>query len=126
MCQSARQDDPSIADGERLLRRVHPTQIVRDEGTGQERVSSGVFRDRELSVHIESTLLGRGKSPQDCLLNYPQHKLVAITAGAVRQFQQVICRDPQPGDESHGLVCGSKNNRHVRKGLSEAAVWVAL
>lgn len=124
MSQFVRQDDSSIADEERLFRRIHPCHIVADENTGQARVSSGAFRDTELSIHIESTLLSTGKSSRDCLLNYPQHRLVAITAGTARHFQQAVCRDPQPGDSSHGLVCGSKNNRRIHKGLCESAVWV--
>jgi hypothetical protein len=54
-------DDPSIAESERLLRRIHLKQIVKDEDTGLARISSGAFRDKELSVDIEKVLVSHGE-----------------------------------------------------------------
>jgi hypothetical protein len=118
------QDDASIADEDRLFRRIHLTQIVKDDDTGLARISSGAFRDKELSVNIESVLLNDGKEPRHCLRSYLIHKLASITAGGARQYQQVVCRDPLPDDPSHGLVWGSKNSRRVHVGLTDAATWV--
>lgn len=123
MCQSARQDDPTITDGDRLFRRIHPKQLVRDEDTGSLRVSSGAFRDRELSVNIESVLHVNNQTAADCLFNCSQHVLVCFTAGQVRDCQQIVCRDPLPLNPSHGLVLGSKSHG-VADGLRRAAVWV--
>jgi len=117
-------DDASIRDDERLFRRVHLSQLVKDEDTGLARVSSGVFKDKELSVNIESALAETGRSAEGCLQNYRAHKLISITAGNSRQFDQVVCRDPLPEDQSHGLVYGSKNSSNVRNGLRTASVWV--
>ncbi len=124
MCQPLYRDDASIADEDRLFRRIHLTQIVKDDDTGLARISSGAFRDKELSVNIESVLLSDGKVPGHCLRNYLTHKLAAITAGEARQYQQAVCRDPLPHDPSHGLVWGSKNSRRVHLGLTDAATWV--
>jgi hypothetical protein len=123
MSQPDYQDDTSIADEDRLFRRIHSTQIVKDDN-GFARVSSGAFRDKEMSVNIESVLLSEGKSAADCLQGYRAHKLVSITAGAARQFRQAVCRDPLPEDSSHGLVCGSKSNGRVVEGLRSSAKWV--
>lgn len=123
MSQAAYQDDVSIGDDERLFRRVHIAQLVRDDDTGLARVSSGVFKDKELSINIESVLVMAGGSPAACLQNQRTHKLLFITAGNAREFKQAVCRDPLPDDPSHGIVYGSKNNRKVYEGLRDAAKW---
>lgn len=124
MCQVAYQDDPTITNEDRLFRRVHLTQVVRDDDTGLARVSSGAFRDKELSVNIESILVNEGKSPAACLHGYLVHQLVSVTAGEARQYSQTVCRDPLPNDLSHGLIAGSKNNRRILEGLRDSAKWI--
>jgi len=125
MCQPVRQDDLTITNDERLFRRIHLTQIVKDDDTGQARVSSSAFKDKELSINIESILLGGGDTVHACLRNYKVHKLVCFTAGHARQLQQIVCGDPEPPDNmSHGLVCGSKSSRRVYEGLRDSAEWV--
>lgn len=125
MCQPARQDDPTITSEEWLFRRIHLSQIVNDDDTGHARVSTGAFRDKELSINIESVLLGNGETTDTCLRNHQGHKLVCFTAGRARELQQIVCRDPEPPDNlSHGLVCGSKNSRRVLEGLRDSAEWV--
>jgi hypothetical protein len=124
MYQPVFEDDPSIANEDRLFRRIHLSQIVRDDDTGFARVSSGAFRDREMSINIESILLDDGKAAADCLRDHGTHMLVSITAGAARQFRQAVCRDPLPNDSSHGLIVGSKNNPRVVEGLRSSATWV--
>ncbi len=125
MCQTARQDDLTIINEERLFRRVTLHQIVKDEDTGYARISSGAFKDKELSINIESILLGGGETVDACLHKHQGFKLVSFTAGQARQLQQIICPDPEPPDNmSHGLVCGSKNSRRVYEGLRDSAQWV--
>jgi hypothetical protein len=124
MEESDYQDDASIQDDERLFRRVHITQLVRDDDTGLVRVSSGVFKDKELSINIESVLARTGSSAEACLQKYKAHKLVSITAENGRNFGQAICHDPLTNDPSHGLVYGSKSARNIHDGLRAVAVWV--
>ena len=125
MCQPVRQDDPTIADKDRLFRRIHPDHhLVRDDDTGLARISSGAFRDKELSVDIESVMRGIGKIHVDCLQNYVGYMLVSITAGKARQCRQIVCRDPLPNNPSHGLVFGSKNNKRDLEELRKSAQWV--
>jgi len=118
------QDDASIRDEERLFRRFHLMLLVRDDDTGLARVSSGAFKDKELSIQIESVLAENGGSADSCLRGHDAHRLVSITAGNARQFNQAVCRDPLPEDPSHGLVCGSKNSKTVHEGLRVSAIWV--
>jgi hypothetical protein len=118
------QDNTSIRDEERLFRRVHILLLVRDDDTGLARVSSGVFKDKDLSVNIETVLMDSGGSAESCLHDSSAHKLISITAQNARQLNQAVCRDPLPDDLSHGLVYGSKNARSVHDGLRAVAAWV--
>jgi hypothetical protein len=124
MCEIPRQDDTSIVDEDRLFRRIHPAHVVKDDDTGLARVSTAAFKDQELSINIESVLRSEGKTAEVCLQNYPKYKLVAITAGEARQYQQIVCRDPLPENLSHGLVCGSKKSNRIHNGLRALAKWV--
>lgn len=99
MLLTAYQDDASICDQDRLFRRVHILQLVKDDDTGLARVASGVFKDKELSINIESVLTDAGISSEVCLAKYKTHKLVSITAGDARQFTQAVCHDPIPDDQ---------------------------
>jgi hypothetical protein len=102
-------DDPTIAEDERLFRRIHPQQLVPDERqAGRLRVSSGAFRDEELSIVIESTLLQTGRQPFDLLRGYSTYSLVAITAAKARAQGQKVARDPVPEEPAHGVVFGKK------------------
>ena len=123
MCQQAYRDDLEITDETRLFRRVHPTQLVRDDDTGFSRVSSGVFRDQELSIDIESVLVLHNETAEYCLRNYPDHKLVSLMARDGRNHQQSVCHDPQFDNPSHGLIYGTKTGR-IRDSLRDAALWV--
>jgi hypothetical protein len=124
MSQPSRLDDVSIENEEKLFRRVHLSLLVRDEDTGLARISTGAFKDKELSVHLESVLTKVGLRPESCLRDHHAHKLISITARDARSFNQAVCRDPLPEDVSHGLVCGSKNNRKIQEGLRSAATWI--
>jgi hypothetical protein len=119
------ENDPTISDQERLLRRIHEQQIVPDENReGTFRVSSGAFRDKELSIVIESLLRESGRRPDDVVANHDFHSLVAITAGLARKYEQAIVRDPEPDEPAHGLVYGNKKQRQCDRALAASAEWV--
>jgi len=116
-------NDPTIMDVERLFRRIHPSQLVPDERTpGKRRISSGAFRNEELSIAIESTVATSGRQSPDVLRNYPDHALVAITAGKARSHNQKVARDPEPDEPAHGVVFGKKRN--CASALAESAEWI--
>ena len=123
MCQQAYLDDPEIADETRLFRRIPPSWLVRDEDTGFSRVSSAAFRDKELSIDIETVLILHGETAEHCLRNYPAYALVSLLARDGRNHQQIVCHNPQLENPSHGLIYGIKNRR-VKEGLRDAALWV--
>lgn len=117
------QDDPTIQDGVRLFHRVHLNYIVPGQD-GKARISSGLFKKKtELSIVIESVLLEAGRTPKDCLQDYPFCKLVALTASICRQNQQAVARDPTPQEPAHGVIFGNKSGS-VARALCSAAQWV--
>ena len=118
------QDDPTIAEGEVLLRRVHPAQIVSDEA-GQPRISSAAFKDPELSVDLHSVLSEAGYSVNFTLRDHPAYGLASITAGQVRAANQLVCRDPLPSNPAHALVVGNKTSSVARQ-LAKLANLVVI
>jgi hypothetical protein len=117
--------DAPIADSTELYRRVHVSQIVWDDNVKRLRPNNSVFKDVELSVHLGDALEDEGHSPSSVLDGRPSHHLVAVTAGLVTAEDQVVSRDSQPGDGSHGLVTGAKPKPR-RDRLALAARWEAL
>ena len=124
MCQNARQDDPTIANEDRLFRRIPLWQLVKDDDTGLARISSGAFKEEELSVDIESVLASEGRTVDTCVHDHARFKLVSITAGEARRYEQAVCRDPKPEDAAHGLILGKKSKKKIHEGLRGSARWV--
>jgi hypothetical protein len=117
--------DAPIADTTELYRRVHVDQIVWDDNIKRLRPNKNVFKDVELSVHLGDVLDDEDRLPSSVLDGKPNHHLVALTAGFVRNEEQVVSRDPQSHDESHGLVTGAKPKPR-RDRFALAARWEAL
>lgn len=118
-------DDLTIPPEDRLLRRIHPTQVVAD-GQGALRPSTAAFRSRELSVNIETVLTTTGRAPEDTIRKHPTHSLAAITAQSARGARQAVARDPTPEEPAHGVVFGDKTSREVQLALARSASWVVL
>lgn len=117
MAEDARQDDRSILEHDRLLRRVSANQLC-PEADGSQRPSSAVFKNTdkntELSINIESLMTAQGGVPEDSLKSYPGQYLVSVTAGQVREQgpDYPIVKDNElPQDPAHGLVLGKKTGR---------------
>ncbi len=53
-------DDPSIPSQERLFRRINLLHMVEGDA-GRSRTSSAAFRERELSITLESVMSAAGK-----------------------------------------------------------------
>jgi hypothetical protein len=91
-------DDPTIPDTESLWRRVPRQLLVVVDGV--ERPMSGLFCDPEMSVHLASLT-----SVEKIASLYPDHGIVEITVGLVRELRLRIVRNPTPLDPSHAIVC---------------------
>lgn len=116
------EDDPSVGPETALFRRVHPRFVVPDENRDCNRISTGAFNDREMSVLLGDELERLKREPGTALSRYPKHFLAGITARAVREEQQVVVRKPDEYDDAHGLVVGQKP-RGRRRRFCSASWW---
>jgi hypothetical protein len=108
-----------------LYRRVHPSEIVWNDNDGCLRPCSGVFKDPEMSVHLDDVLKDEQREPATVLDGKPQHSLVSLTAGFVKDEEQTVQRTPIPEDASHREVCGNKSQGRRRK-FARTAEFVVL
>lgn len=126
-------DDATIEDDERLLRRVPPWQIVWDDNLQKSRPSSAAFDDDSqgdpMSVYLTSILNQMGYTAAHTLDGHdPGFAVAAVSAGALRDEQQVVLRDPEPGapphicDPAHALVAGKKATKR-RSRIGKRASW---
>lgn len=122
-------DDPSIPGTSRLFRRI-PAQrsfIVWNSNTQSWRLSSQAFRNQKgfnaFSVNLECVLQDLGLGPDAVVRDRECFALVALTAGAVRNENQAVSRQPEPDDPSHGHVEGDKPSS-VAGRLADLAMWV--
>lgn len=118
------QNDPSIGNGERVWRRVQPTQI--DWACTPPRVSSAAFSTTDgLSVSLASET-----TIEALTQNYPEHSVVEFEVGFARSLGCGIIRDPTEDDPSHCLVFGPKARGRMTQtqnnSLRAAAIQVRL
>ena len=118
-------DDAPVPEDMNLYRRVHPKEIVWNDNDGCLRPGSGVFKDPEMSIHLDDVLEDEGRGPESVLDGKPTHSLVALTARFVKGEDQDVRRTPIPEDASHGEVCGTKTQGR-RKRFAKAAEFVVL
>jgi hypothetical protein len=98
---------------------------VWNDNDGCLRPGSGVFKDHEMSVHLDDVLRDEEREPESVLDGKPQHSLVSLTVDFVEGEEQTVRRTPKPDDASHGDVCGNKS-RGRRKKFARAAQFVVL
>ncbi len=120
-------DDPTIPDRERLLRRVPPNLMIWNENTAAWEASTGAFSNSSdgsgMSVSLSGGLRAEGLSDEEALRGYEGFGLVAITAGLARAQDQGVIRNPTTSDAAHAEVVGRKTKR-VKKAFKRNAVWV--
>jgi hypothetical protein len=122
MHEPNREDDKSIADSDRLFRRVSVNQLVWVDG--RPRPSTGVFKTDKLSINIESLMAAQNRPPEDTLGLYPGQYLVAVVAGEVRKFPYPIVKDcDPPNDPAHGLILGKKTDGFA-KAMVKTLTWI--
>ena len=57
-------NDAPVPDDMSLYRQVHPTEIVWNENDGRPRPASGVFKDLEMSIHLDDVLKDEEREPR--------------------------------------------------------------
>jgi hypothetical protein len=96
--------DVSIADDERLLRRIRPEDVVVDSVTGQRRPSSAAFKSKSNIISVDLASL---TTPGKTLAAYRQFMLVEIDVATVRALGCKVVRDPLPDNPAHALLYGN-------------------
>jgi hypothetical protein len=123
MADETRQDDPTILNTDRLLRRIRQNQLF-TESDGSQRPTSAAFKNSELSVNIESLMIQQGRPPEDTLTKHPGEYLTSVTAGQVRDHGHPIVKDnAPPNDPAHGLVLGKKSGSFAHA-MVQAHQWI--
>lgn len=124
------QDDPTITDECRLLRRIpaQPNAFIRwDANRGRWGISSQAFRNHRrhnaFSVNLESVLITEGLPLESVLADPARYALASIRAQQARERGQTIQRKPEPDDSSHAHVTGDKP-KSVQQELASLAEWV--
>jgi len=116
-------NDGTIEPASRLLRRIHPSQIVDDERLGRRRPSSAAFKDPELSVDVEPFLHEQGLDHQFCLQSTPGYSLAAIVASGCTALGLLVRHSPVAGNAAHAEVHGKKTGS-ISNQLALQAAWV--
>jgi hypothetical protein len=122
-------DDPLIAGGMLLYRRIPPEEGSVTWEDGKPDFSSYNFADKidELSFNIAAET-----TQETLLIGHEGYGLIQITAESIRSActnqetktcSIVICRDDENPANGHVLVCGPINPK-MRKRIKRAASWV--
>ena len=105
-------DDPAVADGVALLRRVPPKHFYLDDNLGRVRPSSAAFEDDgdgdPMSVYRRDVIDSEGGEVRRVLAGHEGYALASLTASQVRSKSQAVHPDPLPTESSHANVCGPK------------------
>lgn len=125
------EDDLSIADETRLLRRipVRPdVNIVWDGNNNRWRPSSASFDNHPdgspMSVVLGDALSDMGRSYESAMGRHgDDFALVAFTAGVARENAQGVAREPVEDEPAHGVVFGNKTKR-VKRNIAKNSFWI--
>lgn len=121
MAEPEYKDDETIANDAIIWRRV-PEDWAKVED-GVLRPSTGAFQD-SADTPMSATLADEHDSPEDYLTGYPDHGLVAVMAGRLRQLGQKIVRWPVDDDDAHLYIVGNKPKGGFKKPMKKEAEWV--
>lgn len=124
------QDDTTILDDDRLIRRI-PEHYL-DPATGKQTVSSGAFQTPSkghgnLSVDIEKLMLANDVKPADFVITGNYVAAVTLTAGQLRNAELSIAKVPLDDNPYHGEVGRSEGGRLTKKQrreLKENCAWL--
>jgi hypothetical protein len=112
-----------IPDDCNLLRRINPVHIVPDANTGRRRLSSGAFRDRQMSVDAECLLAADGLDWRFTMNGHGNCFLVRFTAGFARQQQQLVEHKPLVDNPYHTEITGRKS-APICNAFRDVVTWV--
>lgn len=135
------QDDSTILDDERLIRRISKEYLDYDKATGKPKlnpitgeftVTSAAFQTPSkgrgnLSIDIEKPMLADNVNPADFVITGNFIAAVTLTAGQVRHAELSIAKVPQDENPYHGEVGRSEDGRISRsksRELKKNCAWL--
>ena len=120
-------DLEKVPDDSCVLRRITSVYLRLDPGTGRRRLTSGAFKDREMSVDAEALMAADAVDWNFSLRKWPDAFLVRLNAAFLRQKSQIIEHKPKPTEQPdnpyHCEVIGTKNGS-TASAIRDAAEWV--
>jgi hypothetical protein len=126
-CQQEFPDDPDIQDGDQMLRRVPPKQIIFDQNMGRLRPSSATFEDDEddspMSMYRRTVIDATGGNIERVMVGHAGYGLAGLCAGELRSRNQTVHSNPLEDEPAHAEVCGRKTDSN-RKFFYQRSVWV--
>jgi hypothetical protein len=110
-----------------VLRRIASIFLRSEPGTGKRRLTSGAFKDREMSADAESLMAIDGVNWNFSLRKWPDAYLVRLNAGFLRGKGQIIEHRPNPSEQPdnpyHCEVIGTKNG-NTPSAIRDAVEWI--
>lgn len=111
-------DDPSIENDEIVYRRIpnvaQSAFMVVDEGTGERRPSTAIFRPDEDGVSVyRDSILRSYNLDENALIRDPRNGVLSLTVGEIRAEKLGVAsdawppsNDPHDRDAAHALIVG--------------------
>lgn len=121
-------DDKSISNDAWLLRRIHPSAhlVASQTEPGRRRLSSAAFHDSKdgtgTSFYVASEITKLRGSETKVLDGYPDHFLVRIKAGRLRELGMKLVR--KAGDNTGHIYVEGKKKRKVCSAIRDSCEWV--
>lgn len=112
-------DDPSITDGEKVLRRVVPDRYSRRNGNPEE----GTFKKDGGGSGTSVTLWRTDQDLEITQDGHPGFGVVGVYVGELRAHGLAIAFVEEPGNPNHCEIFGPRPGA-VRKDLAGKARWV--
>ncbi|MGO9463723.1 MAG: hypothetical protein ACLQIB_24235 [Isosphaeraceae bacterium] len=122
-----RHDDQTLADDDRLLRRIRREQIISDDReAGRYRPMSMAFRegaDGEVSVYVRSLT-----TVEAVLEGHAEFSLAEITVGLARSVGCRVAKTPEDPNPAHRVIIHPSKSgmRKAAKIFADQALWVKL
>ena len=113
------EDDLTIADDAKLLRRIPPSWIK------DARPDSSNFLEKDRSTGLSVTLWESAGDLQAVVNEAPTFGIVRVTGRQLRDAGYRISRVPIEGNPNH-CECYGRPSGSKRKGLATSSVWVVV
>lgn len=117
-------DDPELGDDLRVLRRIRPSEVVKE----QDRPSSSNFYNDKEGKGTSVDLWEPDRRPDDVLKGHDGYGVVSISIGEIRRIGKTkghplgVIRVPQHNNRHHAHIQGRKTGS-IRSALANAARW---